>query len=74
MLETRQEHIEFCKTRAYEYLEMGELGEAIASLQSDLRKHSETASHGAIELSLRLQMAGQLNTKEDVRLFIDGIG
>jgi len=39
---TRAEHLEWCKVRAREYLEMGDSLNAVASMMSDLRKHPET--------------------------------
>lgn len=39
---TRDEHLAWCKERALEYLERGELADAVASMGSDLGKHSET--------------------------------
>ncbi len=39
---TRSEHIEWCKKRALEYADKGELLTALASMASDLNKHPET--------------------------------
>jgi hypothetical protein len=39
---TREEHLEWCKTRAREYLARGDVQNAIASMGSDLMKHEET--------------------------------
>jgi len=39
---TRTEHVEWCKERAREYLEQGDVTNAIASMLSDLGKHNET--------------------------------
>jgi hypothetical protein len=36
------EHLEWCKSRALEYLEQGDLLQAHASMISDLSKHPET--------------------------------
>jgi hypothetical protein len=50
---TREEHLEFCKDRALEYLDgpgPPDAMQAINSFLSDLGKHSETANHAAIEL------------------------
>jgi hypothetical protein len=40
--DTRDEHLAWCKTRALEYLDRGELADAVASMGSDLSKHFET--------------------------------
>lgn len=39
---TREEHIEWCKTSALEYLDAGDVQNAIASMLSDLSKHDGT--------------------------------
>jgi hypothetical protein len=39
---TREEHLKWCKQRALEYLDAGDLVNAIASMGSDLQKHPET--------------------------------
>jgi hypothetical protein len=38
---TRDEHLAWCKKRALEYLDRGELENAVASMGSDLRQHAE---------------------------------
>jgi hypothetical protein len=38
---TRAEHVAWCKKRALEYGDKGELGEAYASMISDMQKHPE---------------------------------
>jgi hypothetical protein len=38
---TRDEHLEWCKQRAREYLQRGELANAVASMLSDLGTHPE---------------------------------
>jgi hypothetical protein len=37
----REEHLEWCKQRAREYLDAGDLENAITSMGSDLGKHPE---------------------------------
>jgi hypothetical protein len=39
---TREDHLEWAKARALEYLTKGDLASAIASMGSDLAKHDET--------------------------------
>jgi hypothetical protein len=46
-MRTRDEHLEFCKQRAREYLDRGELAEAVASMGSDMDNHPETRLDGA---------------------------
>jgi len=69
---TRSEHLQWCKDRALEYVDAGDLQQAFASMGSDLSKHSETAGHIGIELGMDLLMIGDLNTSEKMRKFIEG--
>lgn len=41
----REEHLQWAKDRALEYVEAGELQNAIASMISDLQKHPELEDH-----------------------------
>ena len=43
---TREEHLAFCKERANEYLDRGDIQNGITSMLSDLDKHDETRSAG----------------------------
>ena len=45
-MRTRQEHLEWCKQRAREYLDRGDLANAVASMGSDMDKHPETRMAG----------------------------
>ena len=69
---TRAEHLAWCKTRALEYVDAGDLQGAFASMASDLGKHSETAGHAGIELGMMLMLSGHLNTPEEMRRHING--
>jgi hypothetical protein len=68
---TRQEHLEWCKKRALEYCDVGDLQGAFASIASDLSKHEETKGHMGLELGMGLLMTGGLNTAEKMRKFIE---
>lgn len=73
----RSEHLAWCKQRALEYLEPGpyfSLDDAMASMASDLGKHTETAHHVAMTcpLMFQLRMSGKLDTPEQMRTFIEG--
>lgn len=73
---TRAEHLRWCKQRALEYLQPGQyfsLDEAMASMTSDLGKHDETRHHVemTVPLMFQLRAAGQLNTPEAMRKFIN---
>lgn len=69
---TRQEHMEWCKQRAREYLDRGDCSSAWASMVSDLGKHPETQEHAGIQLGMMQVMGGMLNTEPKMRTFIEG--
>jgi len=68
----REEHMKWCKERALQYVDNGDLPQAYASMVSDLNKHPETEQHGAIQLGIMLLMTGQLDTPLKMREFILG--
>lgn len=70
-METRAEHLEWCKERAREYLDRGELSDAVASMLSDMGKHPETS--GSAERLAPIGMF-ELMTGDPgrVRSFIEG--
>ena len=70
-METRAEHLAWCKARALEYLP-GNPDEAFASMMSDLNKHDETRGHSAMELGMMLKMGGHLSSADETRKFIKG--
>ncbi len=69
---TRAEHIAWCKQRANEYIEMGDVPGAFASMASDLNKHPETTGHIGIQLGMMQMMGGMLTRLPEMRRFIDG--
>jgi soluble cytochrome b562 len=70
---TRAEHLAWCKKRALEYVDMGNLDEAFASMLSDLGKHEETRHHmSTMQLGMSLKMNGHLDTAKQMRDFIEG--
>lgn len=72
---TRDEHLTWAKERALAEMEPDGGGPAIAiaSIQSDFRKHADLADHIGLELMMRLAMAGHLTTEQRVREFIEGL-
>lgn len=68
----RQEHLEWCKKRALEYVDKGDMSQAFASMLSDLRKHPETADHPAMEMGAQMMFANLLGTSGEMRDFING--
>lgn len=69
---TRSEHLEWCKKRAMEYVDAGDILQAFSSMVSDLGKHPETERHSAIELGTMMLIGGFLGTTEKMRAFING--
>lgn len=70
--ETRAQHLAWCKQRALEYVDRGDLHNAFASMASDLNKHPGTEHHGGLQLGLMLLMSGHLDTAEKMREHIEG--
>ena len=68
----REEHLAWCKKRAHEYVDIGDLTQAYTSMTSDLGKHSETENHIGIQLGMILLISKRLNTSSKMREFIDG--
>lgn len=71
-MKTRSKHLEWCKQRANEYLDNGDIPNALASMGIDLEKHPETENHSGIQLGMMMLMGGHLNTEIQMRKFIDG--
>jgi hypothetical protein len=51
---TRAEHLAWCKCRALEYVDQGDLASAVTSMLSDLSKHPDTASNNPFLAALAL--------------------
>ena len=71
--DSRAEHLAWCKQRALAYVDAGDPAGALASLNSDLRKHPGTADHSGLELGVMLAMAGHLSTAAQMREWIEGL-
>ena len=69
---TRAEHLQWCKDRALEYTQRGDIKNSITSMMSDLTKHPETKKHSGIQLGMMMLMAGQIKTAYDAEKFIKG--
>jgi len=63
----REEHLEWCKQRAYEYLDKGDTETAYASFITDMKTHPETANHIGLELGIRILVSGNM---DNMRKFI----
>lgn len=71
MAMTREQHMAWCKRRAHEYLDKGDVQNAVASMMSDLQKHPETEVRSPA-LNMLGIMAAQNNNVEEARRYIDG--
>lgn len=68
----RNEHLQWCKDRAMEYVDKGEVADGIASFMSDMTKHPETDDHSALELMTMMLFGGHLETAQEASKFIQG--
>lgn len=68
----RQEHLDWAKGRAMEYLEAGDVNNAWASMCSDMNKHEELEGHAGVHIGMMLIMTGNLSTVAEMRKFIEG--
>ena len=69
----RDEHVEWCKKRALEYLDAFDPQNAFTSMLSDLRKHPETENHIGIRMGVGFMMLeGWINNPREVRRWIEG--
>ena len=70
-MRTRAEHLDWCKQRALDYLDRGDLLNAVTSMLSDLDKHPDTRSNNPT-----LYMLGMIYIRDrdaqGVRRFIEG--
>ena len=69
---TREEHLAWCKERALEYVDRGDLLQGITSMGSDLSKHPETENHPGINIGIGLVAIGSLSSQAEMRTFIEG--
>lgn len=68
----REEHLEFCKKRALEYVEAGDLKNAFSSFLSDMKNHAETCDHVALNLGMMLMMSGNLDSPLQMTEWVNG--
>jgi hypothetical protein len=68
---TRAEHLQWCKNRALEYVNQGDLRNAYTSMISGLLEHDETKNMGS-QFGMDLMMVAVLTTPEAMEKFIEG--
>jgi hypothetical protein len=78
-METRAQHLQWCKERALQELDgcpdvRKACKNAMASMGSDLGKHPDTEGHAGIQLGMMMLMSDQreAHDKEAMRKFILG--
>ena len=69
---TRAQHLAWCKQRALEYVDAGDVQGAFNSMASDMRKHPDTANTDIQMLGLGLMMNGHLDSPDRMRRWIEG--
>jgi hypothetical protein len=69
----RDEHLEWAKRRALEYVEAGEPSQGFTSMLSDLRKHPELEDHPGNDIGVGFMcIPGWIQNREEVRRWIVG--
>jgi hypothetical protein len=71
-MRTRAEHLAWCKTRALEYIDKGQINEGLTSMMSDMSKHPETRAPALDQMTVMLMMNGHLSTAHAARRHIEG--
>ena len=74
-MKSREEHLQWCKDRAMQYVKRGDLPNAVASMMSDMRKHPETKTgvDGVLgQLGLLAAMDAQRGDQTAVERYILG--
>ena len=71
-MQTREQHLAWCKERALAYLNAGDKTNAVTSMMSDLRKHPETADSGNGILAMLGLRELQYGAMDSVRRYIEG--
>lgn len=66
---SRTEHVNWCKQRALEFVNEGDLKNAFTSMCSDMTKHTETKQYAdtLALLGTLLMQAGKLNTQAELK-------
>jgi hypothetical protein len=71
-MQARAEHLKWCKDRALEYVDRGDIANAFTSFTSDMNKHPQTANNVALEMGAMLMFSGNLSTERQMREWING--
>ena len=66
----REEHLDWAKQRALEYVDANDLIGGFTSMASDLNKHPDLVGHAGIQLGMMQVAGGQLDSQTKMRYFI----
>jgi hypothetical protein len=70
---SQDEHLEWAKKRALEYLDAGDTKNAFTSMMSDLSKHPDLKNHGGIQIGVGFMLLpGWINNPQEIRRWIVG--
>jgi hypothetical protein len=70
---TQDEHLEWCKKRALEYLDAGDIPNAFTSMLSDVRKHPQLENHPGLMIGAGFMLIpGWISNPVEVRRWIVG--
>ena len=68
----RQEHLQWAKDRAIQYLEIDEIFHSWNSFCNDMRKHDELSNHAALSMGTMMMLQGFWKNKEECKKYIEG--
>lgn len=68
-MRTREEHLQWCKDRANQYLNQNDISQGISSMLSDMSKHPETDTEFCKVLGFEALMSNDLNK---AKKFVNG--
>lgn len=70
---TKDEHLTWARTRAMQYVAVGELQAAVTSFACDLAKHPQTRTNDAPLIAAELLRMGRLSTPGEMRSFLESV-
>lgn len=70
-MDSRSDHLAWCKKRALDILKSGDRTGAWASFVSDMGKHPETIGHIALPLGMSMFASGMLSSSAEMQKFIE---
>jgi len=70
---SQDEHLEWAKKRALEYLDAGDTRNAFTSMLSDMGKHPDLKNHAGVRIGVGFMMLpGWIDNAVEVRRWIEG--